>query len=216
MNLRVIISLVLFLGLSMAFMMSDEAKSSYPGYLIWNDDVKEIVKIQPSSLTDNEVKIKYLVKDKWVSIKPKDIKAYGYSKKTKTEAGKNFHYDRLEMSYPAKPFGSNTVMVLREVSGPVSLYSYFVEVRADRKNPVQHRPHVLDEKGKLIEFTEENFKKKSRLLFGKYTALRTRIGSKKFQLRNLRRMVRDYNYWLAEQHDATVYKVSPENYDMNQ
>lgn len=216
MTVRTILSLALFLSVTLAFMISDEAKPSYPGYLIWNDGIKETVKIQPGSITDNEVKIKYLVNGKVITIKPENLKAYGYSKKTASEAGEDFHYDRLEMAYPAKPFGSNTSMVLREVSGPVSLYSYFVEVRTDRKNPVQHRPHVLNEKGKLLELNEENFKKKARLIFGKYTALRSKVGNKKFQLKNLRRMVRDYNYWVAEQHDPTTYKVSPENYDGNQ
>ena len=218
MTFRIILSLTLFLCVSIAFTTSntDEAKPNYPGFLIWNDGVKETVKIQPGSITDNEVKIKYLVNGKVITIKPDDIKAYGYSKKISAYKTENFYYDRLEMAYPAKPFGSNTAMVLREVEGPISLYSYFVEVRADRKNPVQHRPHVRNEKGKLIELTEENFKKKTRLLFGKYDALRAKIGTKKFQLKNLRRMVRDYNYWVAEQHDPTVYKVSPENYDVNQ
>jgi len=213
MTLRTIISLVLCLSVTFAFVNTDEAKPTYPGYLIWNDGVKETAKIQPGSITDNEVKIKYLVNGKVITIKPNAIKAYGYSKTTATEAGEDFHYDRLEMAYPAKPFGSNTAMVLREVSGPISLYSYFVEVRANHKNPVQHRPHLRTEKGKLIELTEENFKKKARLIFKDYDALRSRIGTKKYQLKNLRRMVRDYNYWVAEKHDSKVYKVSPENYD---
>jgi len=216
MNLRFCIPMMLFISISMAFMISEERKPSYPGYLVWNDGIKETVNIQPGSITDNEVKIKYLVQGKVITIKPEDIQAYGYSKKSSTASSENYHYDRLEMEYPAKPFGSHTAMVLREVAGPISLYSYFVEVRADRKNPIQHRPHVVNEKGKLIELNEENFKKKARLIFGKYTALRTKIGTNKFQLKNLRRMVRDYNFWTAEQHDPAVYKVSPENYDINQ
>ncbi len=216
MTFRSCIFSMLLISVSMAFMMSDDKKPTYPGYLVWNHGIKETVKIQSGSITDNEVKIKYLVEGNVITIKPEDIKAYGYSKTLSPLSSEDYHYDRLEMEYPAKPFGSNTAMVLREVSGPISLYSYFVEVRTDRKHPVHHRPHVLSENGKLIELNEDNFKKKARLIFGKYDALRAKIGTKKFQLKNLRRMVRDYNFWVAEQHDPKEYKVSPENYDVNQ
>lgn len=218
MTFRIIISLALFLSVCIAFTTtsSEEAKPNYPGFLIWNDGVKETVKVQPGSITDNEVKIKYLVNGKVITIKPENIKAYGYTKNPSVKTAENFHYDRFEMNYPAKPFASNTAMVLREVSGPVSLYSYFVEVRVDRKNPVQHRPHLRNGKGKLVELTEENFKKKTQKIFGNYTALRDRVGTKNFEMQNLRRMVRDYNYWMVMKHDANVYKISPENYDVNQ
>lgn len=217
MTLRIIIALTLFLSVSIAFTTTstEETKPTYPGFLIWNDGVKESVKIQPGSITDNEVKIKYLVNGKAITIKPDKIKAYGYTKNPTVKSAENFHYDRLEMAYPAKPFGSNTAMVLREVSGPVTLYSYFVEVRADRKNPVQHRPHLIDEKGELIEITEDNFKKIVMKIFWDYTALRDKIGSKSFKMQNLRRMIRDYNYWTFKHHDPKIYKISPENYDVN-
>jgi len=214
MTLRIFISLFLLLGISMAFMISDEAKPTYPGYLIWNDGIKESVKIQPGSITDNEVKIKYLVGDKTITIKPDVLKSYGYTKGRSSQKTEHFHYDRLEMAYSVKPFGSNSAMVLREAFGPITLYSYFVEVRTDRKNPVQHRPHLLNQKGKLTEITEENFKKQARKAFKSYTALHDRIGRKSFRIKNLRRMVRDYNYWVSKHHDPAIYKVSPKNYDM--
>jgi len=213
MTLRNIFLFLLFIGISVAFIVSDEGKSTYLGYLIWNDGIRETVKIQPGSITDNEVKIKYLVAGKVISIKPENIKSYGYTKASKNTAAEIFHYDRLEMPYPAKPFGGNTAMVLREVSGPVKLYSYFVEVRTDRKNPVQHRPYLLDDKGRLIEVTEENFRQKTKRIFRSYTALQNRIGTKGFEMKNLRRMVRDYNYWMAKRHNVEIYKVSPENWD---
>jgi len=101
MNLRFCLSLVLLICISMAFMISEERKPSYPGYLVWNDGIKEMVKIQPGSITDNEVKIKYLVQGKVITIKPENIKAYGYSKNSSTATSESFHYDRLEMEYPA-------------------------------------------------------------------------------------------------------------------
>ncbi len=213
MTRRNIFLLFLFISISLAFIVSEEAKPTYPGYLIWNDGVRESVKVQPGSITDNEVRIKYLVAGKIITIKPENIKSYGFTKEATNTAAEEFHYDRLEMPYPAKPFGGNTAMVLREVSGPVTLYSYFVEVRTDRKNPVQHRPYLLTENRRLIEITEENFKKKARKVFFNYTVLRDRVGTKGFEMKNLRRMVRDYNYWMTKKHDQDTYKVSPENWD---
>ncbi len=215
MNLRTAIFLMLSLFVTLAFMDKDmdKGKPTYPGFLIWNDGIKETANIQPGSITDNEVKIKYLVGKKVITIKPDKLKSYGYTKKVANNTGENFHYDRLEMPYPAKPFAGNTAMVLREVTGPLTLYSYFVEVRTDRKNPVQHRPHVKTEQGKLIEIHQENFKKELGLLFKDYRALHKRIGTKGFELKNLRRMVRDYNYWKTRGHNGEIYKVSPENWD---
>jgi len=197
-----------------------EDKKSYPGYVVYNNDQKVEGIVQPGTVTDNEVKIKMLINGKKKTFKPKDIKAYAYEMIEKNDIGKMvktwIKYERQEAIDAPKPFGSTDVFMQIEVNGALTLYSYYVEMRAKRENPFQHSYYVKNNQGKLISIDEKNFVKKSKKLFKAYSAMSTQIGKKQFRYSNFVRMVRDYNYWLLNQHDSTVYKVSPENYDNRQ
>ncbi len=196
-----------------------DEKKSYPGYIIYDNGQKLEGVVQPGTVTDNEVKIKMLVNGKKKIFKPKDIKAYAYEMKEKNDLGKWgktwINYERQEAIESPKPFGSKEVFMQIEVKGALTLYSYYVEKRAKRENPFQHSYYLKNKSNKLISIDEKNFAKASKKLFKGYPAMFTQIGKKQFRYSNLVRMVRDYNYWMVNQHDKTVYKVSPENYDQN-
>jgi len=208
----------LLLGLAMVCLSTtlpnskDSNKEEWPGYLILDNDQKIEGKIIPGSVTDNEVKVKFIEKGKKKTYKPKKIKAYGYQISAKNDVGKTVYewirYVRKEVKEPPKPFGSNTVFMKQEVGGSIELFSYYVEMRA--------KHYFITEKGgKIKEITERKFRRITLELFRSYKALHSRIGQKQFKYKDLIRMVRDYNYWIENGHDTEEYVVSPENYDLN-
>ena len=194
-------------------------KEQMPGYIILENDEKIDGSIIPGSVTDNEVKVKFVENGKKKTYKPKKVKAYGYQIFGKNDVGKTvsewIHYERLKVDLPPKPFGPTTVFMRKEVEGAIQLYSYYVEMRAKRENPFQHSYFIRKSGGKIKEITEKKFRRMSLELFRDYRAMHQRIGQKQFQHKNLIRMVRDYNFWVQNGHDAYEYKVSPENYDLN-
>lgn len=213
------LKVALLIGISFLIYSFDFAgkKDIYPGYVIFNNDHREEGKIQPGSLTDNEVKIKFIEKGKKKVLKPEDIKEYGFEKIEKNDLGnmvkKWYRYVKAEADYPPKPFGSNEVFMELEVEGALNLYSYYIEMRAKREDPFQHSYYIKGETGKLTLIEEKTFRRQSRKFFKDYSAMSSQIGKKQFRYDNLKRMVRDYNFWVKNQHDSNEYKVSPENYD---
>lgn len=208
-------------GLVLLFLSSafHPAKDALPGYLILENGKRLEGWIEPGSVTDNEVKVKFAQKGKAKSYKPKKVKAYGYEISAKNDVGKTvsewIHYERQEVEYPPKPFSSTTVFMRREAGGELNIYSYYIEMRAKRDNPFQHSYYIKKKDGRLKEVKEKNFKRMSLEYFRNYKAMHSRIGDKQFQYKNLIRMVRDYNFWVENGHDSMEYKVSPENYDLN-
>ena len=55
---------------------------------------------------------------------------------------------------------------------------------------------------------KSDFRKVAGKLFGDYTAMANKVGTKDFNYKNLDRMVRDYNYWIDNQHNRTEYRVA--------
>ena len=215
------LKIVLLFGLSFALISSIvlEEKKTYPGYVVFENDRKIEGVVQPGTVTDNEVKIKMLIKGKKKTFKPDEVKEYGYEMIEKNDLDNLvktwIRYERQEAIAPPKPFGSTDVFMQIEVEGTIKLYSYYVEMRAKRENPFQHSYYVKNKEGKLISIDEKNFLKQSKKVFKDYSAMASQIGKKQFRYTNFVRMVRDYNYWSVNQHDQTVYKISPENYDAN-
>ena len=187
-----------------------------PGYVINNDGEKIEGTIVVGSITDNEVKVTFFAKSGKKNVyKPKHILGYGYEETEEDDLGIEetnwVHYERAKVDYPPKPFGSKTVFMQREEEGPLSLYCYYVEVRNNPRKPYRYYYYLKDEQGKMTKLEKEDFKKVARSLFKDYSAMSQRIGKKDFLYRNLDRMVRDYNYWVANQHDSNEYRVAMKN-----
>ena len=166
------------------------------------------------SITDNEVKITFYHKgsSKKNTYKPTDIIGYGYQETELDDAGRRVkrwvHYVSHKVDYPPKPFGPKTVFLQKEAEGELTLYTYYIEVRNNPKQPFRYFYYLEDQDGNLQKLTEDNFATTSRQVFQNYTALNKRIGQKSFQYRNLDRMVRDYNYWTVSKNDENEYRVA--------
>ena len=109
---------------------------------------------------------------------------------------------------PPKPFASTNVFMEREIEGEVTLYTYYIEVRNDVSKPFKYEYYLKDQSGSMQKITKSDFDKTTRQIFQDYTALSSRIGQKDFGYRQLDRMVRDYNYWMENQHDRSEYRVA--------
>lgn len=185
-----------------------------PGYIILNGGEKVEGKIVIGSITDNETKVNFIKQGerKKKSYKPKQLEGYAYQEVDLDDVGKEVkrwvHFDRMKVDYPPKIFASTTVFVEREIEGEISLYCYYVEVRNDPKKPYRYYYYLKDIDGEVTKVERDNFEKMSKSTFKSYTALTSRLGKKDFQYRNLDRMVRDYNYWTANQHDPDEYRVA--------
>lgn len=184
-----------------------------PGYILNKNGKKIEGYIVPGSITDNELKITFISRSgQKKSYKPKDIKGYGYEAEIEDDLGLGetewLHYESTKADYPPKPFASKDVFMQRESEGAVSLFCYYIEVRNNPKQPFRYVYYLKDQDGKLNKIEKDDFKKVSKTLFKDYTAMSNRIGRKDFLYKNLDRMVRDYNYWVANQHDAGEYRVA--------
>ena len=187
-----------------------------PGYVIMKSGDKVEGMIATGSITDNEVKVTFYSRSgKKTTYKPKDILGYGYEETEEDDLGIEetnwVHYETAKVDYPPKPFGPKTVFMQREEAGSVSLYCYYVEVRNNPRKPYRYYYYLKDEQGKMSKVEKGDFKKIARSLFKDYSAMTQRIGKKDFLYRNLDRMVRDYNYWVANQHDSNEYRVAMKN-----
>ena len=96
----------------------------------------------------------------------------------------------------------------KEVDGAISVYCYYIEVRNDPKQPFRYFYYLKDQNDEIKKVEQDNFLSISKTVFKDYTALTQRIGKESFEYRNLDRMVRDYNYWLSNQHDSNEYRVA--------
>lgn len=189
-------------------------KEKFPGYIITLDDEKIEGEIITGSITDNEVKIQFIEdgEDKKKTYKAKQLKGYGYESVEEDDLGLEYkrwvHYEQQKVDYPPKPFASTTVFMQKEESGAITLFCYYVEVRNNRKNPYRYDYFAKDDQGKLVKIDKKEFRKVAGKLFKGYTAMSSKIGKKDFEYKNLDRMVRDYNYWVENQHNANEYRVA--------
>jgi hypothetical protein len=200
----------LFLTLSATAKKGDKV----PGYIVFESGERAEGTVIIGSITDNEVKVVFIEKgkSKKVSYRPTDLISYGYEETEKDELGievkRWIHYDRFKVDYPPKIFASNTVFMEREVEGLVSVYCYYIEVRNDPKKPFRYFYYLKDQNDEITKVERENFPSVAKSVFKDYTALTERVGKKSFEYRNMDRMVRDYNYWTANKHDASEYRVA--------
>ena len=214
-----IIKKLAFLFLALLFYTSSNAfqDSKLPGYIINNDGERIEGYIKPGSITDNEVKVLFyeFKSSKKKVYKPKQLQGYGYESILEDDLGLEekewVHYERMKVEYPAKPFGATTLFVEREEQGEVSLFCHYIEIRNNPKKPYRYVYYIKDQKGKIFKVEEDRFEYIARNIFKNYDALRQRIGKKDFLYRNLDRMVRDYNYWVVNQHDKGEYRVALKN-----
>jgi len=184
-----------------------------PGYILDKKGKKVEGKIIPGSITGNELKITFISRSgQKKSYKPKDIQGYGYEAEIEDDLGLGetewLHYESAKADYPPKPFASKDVFMQRESEGALSLFCYYIEVRNNPKQPFRYIYYLKDQNGKLNKIEKDDFKKVSKTLFKDYTAMSNRIGRKDFLYKNLDRMVRDYNYWVANAHDAGESRVA--------
>ena len=186
-----------------------------PGYIVDNNGQKTVGYIIPGSITDNEVKVKFISegRSKPIVYKPEQLTAYGFEVEEFNDVGRKvkrwLHFERHITDYPAKPFGSKTVFIQREIEGQINLYCFYIEVRNNPKQPYRYIYYYKDASSNQIhKISEDEYVRKAKSLFNEYTALSSRIGKKDFEYRNLDRMVRDFNYWKVNQHDRDTYRVA--------
>ena len=185
-----------------------------PGYIIKRSGERVEGEIIPGSITDNEVKVVFIPegRDKKTTYKPKDLNAYGYEELQEDDLGIEYtswvEYEVHKVDYPPKPFGPTTVFLKKEEAGSLTLFAYFIEVRNDPKNPYRYHYYLKDDNGKVQKIEKEDFRKTAAKAFGDYTAMAGKIGKSDFQYKNLDRMVRDYNYWMTNNHNANEYRVA--------
>ena len=204
---------ILFLFILLSFQVHAK-NDKFPGYIITNDNEKVEGEIIIGSITDNEVKIQFIEEgeDKKKTYKAKQLKGYGYESIQEDDLGLEYkrwiHYEQQKVDYPPKPFASTTVFMQKEEGGALTLFCYYVEVRNDRKNPFRYHYYAKDDSGSLVKIEKKEFRKVAGKLFKGYTAMSSKIGRKNFEYKNLDRMVRDYNYWVENQHNANEYRVA--------
>jgi len=187
-----------------------------PGYVTLKNGQKLEGQIKVGSITDNEVKVLfYNNSGSKTTYKPTDLKGYGYESIDMDDLGNDvmawMHYETHKVDYPPKPFGPTTVFMQMEETGDVSLYTYYIESRTDVKNPYRYFYYLKDDQGNLNKVEKEDFTAVVKKVFGTYSALTSRVGQKGFSYRNLDRMVRDFNYWSVNQHNADEYRVAMKN-----
>ncbi len=212
-----LITLISFALIGLATTLNAQSKKGdkLPGYIIDNSGKKISGQIILSDWANNQVQIKFIKRGsgKKETYKPTQLKAYSYEETVADCVGKTekrwVHYETRKADRPSRLFGPTTVFMHKEVSeGHYSLFCFYVEIRNNVKNPYEYSFFIEDDKGNFTKVNDENFKTISSKLFKDYTALKSKIGEKDFKLKNLDRMVSDYNYWKVKKHDPTEYRVA--------
>ncbi len=216
-NFATLLLLVTF-GLTATINAQTKKGDKVPGYVIDNSGKKIKGQIIVADWADNQIQVKFFKtgSSKKTVYKPNQLKGYAFNETVLDCTGKKttrlVEYDTRKSDRPSRMFGPTTVFMHKEVTdGHYSLYCFYVEVRNDVKNPYTYSFFVEDEDGNFEKVDEENFSAQTKKLFKDYKALTTRLGSKDFKLKNMDRMVEDYNYWVENQHDTNEYRVAMKN-----
>jgi len=215
MSMRICITTILAI-LFLSSSMFAQKGEKVPAYVILSSGKKIQGKFKVGSITDNEVKVMFFNSSGAKTVyKPADLKGYGYESLELDDLGDEVtewvHYETQKVDYPPKPFGPTTVFMQREMEGAITLYCYYMESRSDVKNPFRYFYYIKDQNGNLKKVEKEDFAGVAKTVFGEYSAMTKNLGKKGFDYRNLDRMVRDYNYWTVNRHDASEYRVAMKN-----
>ncbi len=212
-------SLLLLLGMfAFAFTADAQVKKGQrlKGYLLDNQGKKIEGTILAGDWADNQIKVNFIKKGsgKKVVYKPTQLKGFAYEEPYTDCAGKKktrwVEYFTMEAERPSRMFGPTTVFMEREVTGGAyDLFCFYVEVRTNVAKPYKYSFYIVDKKTKKTTIiNEEGYKAKTTSVFKDYWALRTRVGKKDFEFKNMDRMVRDYNYYHSNGHDTNEYRVA--------
>ncbi len=204
-----------FLMISTALQAQTKKGDKVPGYIIDNSGKKTTGYIIYSDWANNQVQVKFIKKgsSKKEVYKPSQLKAYSYEEELTDCLGKKekrwVHYETRKADRPSRIFGPTTVFMHKEVSeGHYSLFCFYVEIRNNVKKPYEYSFFVEDDKGNFTKVTDENFESIAGKLFKDYTAMKSKLGDKDFRMKNMDRLVADYNYWKEHQHNPNEYKVA--------
>ncbi len=215
--MKKIITLVFIMTFTLGAVLNAQTKKGdkVPGYVIDNSGKKITGQIIVDDWADNQIQVKFIKKgtSKKVTYKPTQIKGYAFEETIVDCTGKKkqrlMEYDTRKADRPSRIFGPTTVFMHKEVTvGFYKLYCFYVEIRNDVKNPYEYSFFVEDVSGNFQKVDAENFKAMAKKLFKDYPALVNKIGEKDFKLKNLDRMVKDYNYWVTNKHDKNEYRVA--------
>lgn len=218
--MKKLFTLALLITFSLTATLTAQTKKgdSVSGFIIDNSGKKIDGQLIVGDWADNQIQVKFYKKGsgKKEIYKPNQLKGYGFQETILDCTGKKtkrlVEYDTRKADRPSRLFGPTTVFMHKEVTeGHFKLYCFYVEVRNDVKNPYTYSFFLEDEKGTFTKVDEENFSTKTKQMFKDYKALTSRVGSKDFKLKNMDRMVEDYNYWMENQHDANEYRVAMKN-----
>ncbi len=186
-----------------------------PGYILDNNNKKIEGTIIADDWANNQVQVKFIHKgqSKKTVYKPNQLKGYAFEETYIDETGEKAErwvvYDTKKADRPSRMFGSSTVFMHKEVTvGHYVLYCFYVEVPNNPSKPYEYSFFLEDEDGNFDKIDAENFETKCKEYFGDYKAMVERIGDKDFNLKNMDRMVRDYNYWVDNGHDPEEYRVA--------
>ncbi len=212
--------LLLITTIGFGFQLDAQSKrgSKVQGYIIDNNGKRINGTIIVGDWADNQVQVKFIKRgsSKKEVYKPTQLKGFAFQDDYVNEIGKKdkrwVEYDTRQADRPSRIFGSTTVFMHKEVTeGKLKLYCYYIEVRNNAAKNYDYYFFVEDDKGNFTKVSEEGFKSKARELFKDYGALRQRLGSKDFRLKNMDRMIRDYNYWVTNKHNPNEYRVAMKN-----
>ncbi len=190
-----------------------------PGYVVLDNGKKIQGRIVIGSIIDNELTIGFIPegRSKKTVYTPKEIRAYAYQFVEIDEMGQKsmnwIRYDRQKTNIPPRALAATTVFMQREAEGVLDLYSYFVEVNNNGAISYQYHYYIANEDEQLQHVDKQSFDRMSRQLFQGYTALQSKIGQGDLNFRHLDQIVRDFNFWMINQHDKNEYRMAHKHQD---
>ncbi len=213
-------ALLLFIVLTSTALTFAQTKKGdkVKGYIINKSGKKIEGLVVVGDWASNQLQVKFIKKgtSKKVSYKPNQLKGFAYEETYVDCVGKKAkewkYYFTRKSDKPSRMFGPTTVFMHQEVAdGHFKLFCFYIEVPSNPSKPYKYVFYVEDDKGSFTKVNEDNFKNSTKKIFKDYMALKTRIGDKGFRLKDMDRMVADYNYWKTNRHDPNEYRVAMKN-----
>jgi len=204
---------ILFLFFSFQSKAQD---SIYPGYIIHSDGNQEQGLIIPGGAFDNQTGITFKNNTDEIYYGIDQLEGYSYEHTVLDAAGnpktEKLYFKRKDLDFAPVPDGDQTVFVEVKTEGKLSLYSLYIELKANVDDKVRQLYLIEEENGKIMKMNKLSFLKRSKIIFRDYPGLQSQLGKFNFRFENLARMIKDYNFQKENGHDIDVYKVSPVNY----
>lgn len=183
-----------------AMNVATAAKKTFSGYVVTTEQDTLYGSIFVVSPTANELKVKFIDENKnKYNFKARDLESYAfevpkYNKELKKHTTEWIQYVRKTVEDAPIRFGTNDILVERQVNGDIQVYNQYIEADAKIAGTLAHFFYV-ESQGKVdfTKITKNNYKDIMKKATADFMELNKKIGQKGFGYKHIVKIAQLYN-----------------------